>query len=202
MEAVEVSHETLTRLLAGATTEAALVSGAMCVYRVLPILYWEASPEQYESLARPELWAPETLPDRVAAVLDGLRDGIDSERFAELPEEIEEVYAMASEMILRYFVDGAETGEWADWCSTLILDIHQQLDEILSEGDASEGSVFLAAGQNPDLTPLEEAELGDQISTLVRLGETDPESRRSVLGIAVQGHARTRAALEQAIQSL
>ncbi|MPY56793.1 hypothetical protein [Streptomyces spongiae] len=198
-----MSHESLSRLLSEADEDAALISGGMCVYRVLPVLSWDAPPELYGSLTEPSEWNPETLPRRLREILEGLRDGIDAERFEEAPEEIAELYAMASEMVLRFFGDdGAEIAEWSDWCSSLALDIHQQLDGFLEDDDASSGPVFITAGTQPALTPLEEAELGDQISTLVRLGSSDHIVRRSVVEIAEQGNARTRSTLERVAASL
>ncbi|WP_427920755.1 hypothetical protein [Streptomyces sp. cg40] len=197
LEAVEVSYESLANLLADAATDAAIVSGAMCIYRVLPVLCWRAPSGLYESLTRPETWFPETLPNRIREVLGALREGIDPERSEDAPEEITEMYSMASEMVLRFFVEGAELPDWSDWCSTLGLDIHQQFDSLLSEGSETAAAVFIPAGTIPDLSPLEGLEIGDQISTLVRLGSSDPAVRQSVLEIAEQGNARTRTVLEQ-----
>jgi hypothetical protein len=202
LEAVEVSHESLTGLLAEAGADAALVSGAMCVYRVLPILCWKAPSGLYASLTGPEKWQPDTLPHRVPEILEELREGIDEERFEEAPEEIGEMYAMASEMVLRFFEDGSEVGEWADWCSTISLDIHQQLDALLDESDEAASAVFVPAGTLPDLTPLEELELRDQVSTLVRLGSSDRAVRQSVLEIAELGNGRTQTALTQVAESM
>ncbi|MER7051249.1 MULTISPECIES: hypothetical protein [unclassified Streptomyces] len=202
LEAVEVSHESLTRLLAEATTDTALVSGAMCLYRVLPILCWEGPSGLYESIAEPGKWSPGTLPGRLRAMLEELRGGLDAERFEEAPEEIAEMYSMASEMVLRFFEEGSQADEWSDWCSTLGLDIHQQLDALLSEADETAAAVFVPAGTTPDLTPLESQELGDQISTLVRLGDSDAVASRGVLDIAERGHLRARKALELVAQSM
>ncbi|MEV0735320.1 hypothetical protein AB0I51_05005 [Streptomyces sp. NPDC050549] len=197
LEAVEMSHESLTRLLADAATDAVLVSGAMCIYRVLPILFWRAPSGLYEDVTRSGMWFPETLPNRMREVLEALREVIDPERSEDAPEEIGELYSMASEMVLRFFADGMELNDWSDWCSTLGLDIHQQFDSLLSEGNETTAAVFIPAGTIPDLSPLEGLEISDQISTLVRLGSSDPEVRHSVLEIAEQGNLRTRTALGQ-----
>ncbi|MEU9313552.1 hypothetical protein [Streptomyces sp. NPDC048256] len=202
LEAVEVSHESLTGLLADAATDAALASGAMCVYRVLPVLCWEAPPGLYASLVGPEKWQPDTLSNRMLEILEELREGIDAGRFEEVSEGVGDMYSMASEMVLRFFEDGFEAGEWSDWCSTLGLDIHQQLDAMLGESGEATVAAFIPAGTPPDLTPLEGLELGDQISTLVRLGSSDKAVRQSVLEIAERGNLRTRTALARVADSL
>ncbi|MER5598465.1 hypothetical protein [Streptomyces sp. NPDC002265] len=202
LEAVDVSHDSLTGLLGEAGEDAALVSGGMCVYRVLPILCREAPSGLYASLTGLEKWQVDLLPQRLREVLEELREGIDEERFDGVPEEIGELYSMASEMVLRFFEGGSEVSEWADWCSTISLDIHQQLDALLDEGGELASAVFVPAGTLPDLTPLEGLELGDQITTLVRLGSSDPAVRQSVLEIAEAGNLRTRTVLTQVAESL
>jgi hypothetical protein len=204
LEAVEVSHETLTRLLADTTTETALVSGAMCLYRVLPILRWDVSSEPSETVAGLGEWDPENLPGRLRGLLEGLRDNLDDERFADNPEKIGELHSMASEMVLR-FLEGngeEEAAEWSDWCSTLSLDIHQQLDELLDESNERSAAVFIPAGTAPELTHLESLELSDQIRTLLGLASFDPAAQGNVLAIAESGNRRTREAIARLTSSM
>jgi hypothetical protein len=165
-------------------------------------LYWKAPSDAYDAIVAPEVWALETLPDRLHEVLREVRGAIDSDRIKDLSEEINEVYSMASEMVLRYFAGDVEVSEWSDWCSTLSLDIHQQFDEISGDGDTSGRDIFYPAGTMPDLTLFEGLELKDQVVTLLSLGEGDPVARRSVLEIARRGNERSRLVMETVIQDM
>ncbi|TDD60614.1 hypothetical protein E1293_45615 [Actinomadura darangshiensis] len=85
--------------------------------------------------------------------------------------------------------------EWVDWCSTLALEINQELDSMASEGESAE-SAFYPAGDLPELTPMERLELRDQLQTLVLL-ENRSETHDDIHALARQSAARMENALRR-----
>ncbi|MFD8007676.1 hypothetical protein [Streptomyces mirabilis] len=86
---------------------------------------------------------------------------------AELQKELGEACSMAAEVVLRAFTfgNGFRIREWTDWCSSLILDIHQEFDALLSS--AHDGApIFYPAPEKPELTETEALELRDQLAAL------------------------------------
>ncbi|MCT9078971.1 hypothetical protein [Streptomyces fulvoviolaceus] len=197
---MNVSHESLTQLLGRVDSESALISGGLCVYRVLPILYLEGQTAvRHREFLDVERWTPAALSTGIGELLEQLRRDIDPDAFEDLLGEdsgqIAELYSMAAEMVLRYFADDFDVADWSDWSSTLVLDIHQQLDELQDESGAQDTARFFPAGSAPDLTPLQALELADQIAILDRLVAGDLVDHSEIVEIAENGSRRVRSAL-------
>lgn len=103
---------------------------------------------------------------------------------------------MAASAVRGFFAEDSGVADWADLVSTVSLDISQEFDAFLSEADPESAPRFFPAGTFPDLTPLEAAEIVDQVDVLVNLAAGQPANVRRVLEISKNGRKRTREILE------
>lgn len=201
MEEVDVSHEALVRELSDASLESHKIAAVMCVYRVLPLL--QRRTETGTAVEVPaERWSRGVMEGEVFSVLDALRAGVDSEvndESLEEDDEIQEIFAMASEMVLRAFAEDLEVPRWSDWCSSLCLDIHQAFDALAEDADLE--PQFYPAGQYPDLTELQACELEDQVRILRLLRHRSPANDAKVMDIADAGQARIAASLGRVLDA-
>ncbi|MYY04233.1 MULTISPECIES: hypothetical protein [unclassified Streptomyces] len=200
MEEVDFSHEALVRELGEASPESHRIAAAMCVYRVLPVLERRIG-SGATSAVPAGTWSPAMVAGEIFPILEVLRAGLDvgtDEELAEEDEEIEEIFAMTSEMVLRAFAEDFEISRWSDWCSSLCLDVHQAFDALVEEADQEPR--FYPAGQYPDLTELQACELEDQVRILRLLRHRSQANDMDVVGIVEAGKARVAASLEQILE--
>ncbi|WP_141576608.1 hypothetical protein [Actinomadura sp. WMMA1423] len=169
MGAIEVTHEALNARLRDATPDSALAFGASCLYRVLPLID-ACSTSRVDPASKERLLAPGLDEKGMHGCLRELGNTVQEPSFPVGCEELGDAPAMAGEIVLRGLAPGFVLREWADWASTLTLDISQEFDAMLDESD-SHGVVFRPAGENADLTPMEFAELHEQVRTLSLLAE-------------------------------
>ncbi|MFF0382974.1 hypothetical protein [Streptomyces sp. NPDC004286] len=186
-------------LLGGADPDVAVAAGALCLYRIAPLLPQSGTGLPQWKIAEAD-WADlRTLPQQIDRIVRSLREGLSSASAEADDEALGELHEMASEMILRYTdVGPLDQVEWADWCSTLALDIHQQLDELLDDSDQEAGPRFFPAGTEPELTFLQALELEDQIRILKGLSEGS-RSLQAVIRRAEDGRTRVREALSRLV---
>ncbi|MEH0543966.1 hypothetical protein QA802_12985 [Streptomyces sp. B21-105] len=191
MEAVDISHETLAALFEEAEPEVAIAAGALCLYRITPLLPWDGREHPQWELIEAEWSDLRVLPQQIDEVIRRLRQALRVEPTETADESLEELHEMASEAVLRYTdVDSLDCVEWADWCSTLALDIHQQLDELLDMSGREVGAQFFPAGTEPELTHLQALELEDQIYILRDLSMNGSQRIRKVIQRAIDGQLR------------
>ncbi len=196
MEAVDISHETLAALFEEVGPEVAIAAGALCLYRITPLLPWNGGELPQWEFIEAEWSDLRVLPQQIDGIIRRLRQGLREEPTETAGESLEELHEMASEAVLRYTdVDSLDCVEWADWCSTLALDIHQQLDELLDVPDREEGAKFFPAGTEPELTHLQALELEDQIHILRDLSTNGPRRISEAIQRAVDGKSRVAEAL-------
>ncbi|MEU9277183.1 hypothetical protein AB0D87_24270 [Streptomyces sp. NPDC048342] len=166
----------------------------MCLYKVVPLLEVRSGcpvEERVVQRMRSLEVDREFLPEILAALRDILERPLDDS----VSDELREPCSMAAEMVLRAFEDGFQIKEWADWCSTIALDIHQEFDALLYPGDGG-APIFHPAPEQPEPTPMEELELRDQVTALdlLRRGGGDDrlrslnESGNSRVAVALSRH--------------
>jgi hypothetical protein len=187
--ALEVTHEALTARLRDATPGSVLTFGASCLYRVLPVID-ACAPGGVGSASKERLLEPRLDENGLRDCLRELGRTVREPSFPEGCERLGDAPAMAGEIVLRGLAPGFVLAEWADWASTLALDISQEFDAMLDESE-SEGVVFRPAGEFPDLTPMEYMELHDQVRTLSLLADRPRDERE--LGELVRAGARRTA---------
>ncbi|MEU7374758.1 hypothetical protein [Streptomyces albidoflavus] len=198
MESVDISHETLTALFEEAEPEVAITAGALCLYRITPLLPWGGRELPQWGIVEGEWSDLRVLPQRIDKIIRLLRQGLRMEPTETVDEPLGELYEMASEVVLRYTdVDSLNRIEWADWCSTLTLDIHQQLDELLESSDREIGAKFFPAGTDPELTPLQALELEDQICILRDLSASESQGIGNSIQRVINGRSRVVEALSR-----
>jgi hypothetical protein len=176
---LDVSHASLTQALRAAQESALVRFTSMCLYKVLPIIAVRTGCPVDERVTE-KLRSLEVEGESLAELLEPLRSVVERPQSDSVPDELDEACSMAAEMVLRAFVNNAEIREWADWCSSLVLDIHQEFDALLSsEGD--ESPIFYPAPEQPAMTDMEACELRDQVVALglLRRGSA-PEQLRSI----------------------
>ncbi|MEW2134889.1 hypothetical protein [Streptomyces sp. NPDC005435] len=151
------------------------------------------------------LLAQPSDPDRVLELITDLRPAVSAysadPETGELPEESDEaeLLAMASEMILRAGrgFDDEKLQEWSEWCSTLILDIAQQLDGMELQTVEIEGASL--TGPCGDLTPLESKELVTQLNILRELEDSSQEGSGRVVALSTAMHQLFARAAQEVI---
>ncbi|KAB1118502.1 hypothetical protein [Micromonospora aurantiaca (nom. illeg.)] len=190
METVEYSYEALAGHVAEASDEALVVAVALCLYRISPIFGGDNNDLDLAALERVEQWGSTHFLENVRNVFAGLRDGLGDGVDEEEPEAVAELQRMAAAAVRGLFAEESSIAELADLVSTVSLDIGQELDGRLSEVDEEVGPKFFPAGHLPDLTPLEAAEIVDQIDVLVNLSAGQSANSRRVLEIAKNGRQR------------
>lgn len=201
MEEVDVSHEALVRELSDASFESHKIAAAMCVYRILPLLELRSAVGTAVELPA-EKWPAVVMEGEIFPILEALRTRLNAEvndESVEGDEEIEEIFAMASEMVLRALVEDLEVPRWSDWCSSLCLDIHQAFDALVEDADLE--PQFYPAGQYPDLTELQACELEDQVRILRLLRHRSATNDAKVMEIAEAGKARIAASMERVLDA-
>ncbi|MEU8337799.1 hypothetical protein [Micromonospora tulbaghiae] len=142
------------------------------------------------ALERVEQWGSTHFLENVRNVFAGLRDGLGDGVDEEEPEAVAELRRMAAAAVRGLFAEESSIAELADLVSTVSLDIGQELDGRLSEMDEEVGPKLFPGGHLPDLTPLEAAEIVDQIDVLVNLSAGQSANSRRVLEIAKNGRQR------------
>ena len=199
MEELEISHDSLLQELRTASDDALVVAALMCIYRVTPVLLNFSSPDAEARFPSVERWASGADRAEQLEILEMLRGEIEGKAMEDASEELEDIFSMASEMVLRAFVDDFTVVEWADWCSSLCLDIHQGFDG-LGEEEMLEVR-FYPAGTYPDLTELQACELEDQVTTLRLLHARTSLTDMKLLEISEKGRGRVGDALSQVLES-
>ncbi|MER5534863.1 hypothetical protein [Streptomyces mirabilis] len=192
---LDVSHASLAQALRTAQEDALVRFTAMCLCKVLPLIEARSGRRLDERVTK-RLRSLEVERESLVEVLEALREILDRPSSDSVCDELSEACSMAAEMILRAFVFGNGSGirEWADWCSNLILDIHQEFDALLSfVGD--EAPIFYPAPEKPGLTEMEALELRDQVAALdlLRQGVGSDQLR----AIAEEGNSRVASALSR-----
>ncbi|MDX3112386.1 hypothetical protein [Streptomyces scabiei] len=116
MEAVDISHETLTALFEEAEPEVAIAAGALCLYRITPLLPWDGRELPHWVLNEAEWSDLRVLQQQIDETVRHLRQGLRMEPTETADQSLEELHEMASEAVLRYTeVDSLDCIEWADW---------------------------------------------------------------------------------------
>ncbi|MFI7307547.1 hypothetical protein ACIBM8_30505 [Micromonospora aurantiaca] len=193
---VGYAYEALAGHGAEASDEALAVAAAMCLYRISPIFDGDDSDLDLAALERVDKWGSTHFLETVRNVFDGLRDGRGDDIDEEEPEAVAELQRMAAAAVRGLFAEESSIAELADLVSTVSLDIGQEFDGRISEVDEESGPRFFPARNFPDLTPLEAAEIVDQIEVLVNLSAGQPANSRRVLEIAKNGRKRNGEILE------
>lgn len=190
---LDVTHESLVQALRTAEEDALVTFASMCLFKVVPLI--EArSGRPLEDRVSQRMRLLEV--DRVflTEMLVALRDILEPPLEESVCGELEEACAMAAEMVWRAFQDYFQIKEWADWCSTLVLDIHQEFDALLYPRD-EDAPIFYPAPEQPELTPMEALEMRDQVTALnlLRRGGGDDQLR----ALNESGKSRVASALSR-----
>lgn len=188
---LDVSHESLAQALRAAQEDSLVRFASICLFKVLPIIENRSGCPVDEQVTE-RLRSLEVERETLAEVLGPLRDIVERPPSESVCDELSEACSMAAEMVSRAFGNGFRIREWADWCSTLVLDIHQEFDALLYPGDDG-APTFYPAPEQPEVTPMEELELRDQVAALdlLRQGVGSDQLRT----INEEGNSRVASAL-------
>lgn len=159
-----VSHESLAQALRAAQEDSLVRFASICLFKVVPIVEVRSGCPVDEQVTE-RLRSLEVEWETLTEVLGPLRGIVERPQSESVSEELSDACSMAAEMIQRAFESDFRVREWADWCSTLVLDIHQEFDALLHPGDDG-APIFYPAPEQPELTPLEALELRDQVLAL------------------------------------
>jgi hypothetical protein len=145
----DVSHASLAQALRTAQEDVLVRFTAMCLCKVLPLIEARTGRRLDERVTK-RLRSLEVERESLVEVLEALREILDRPSSDSVCDELGEACSMAAEMVLRAFPFGNGSGirEWADWCSTLILDIHQEFDALLSS--VGDGAPIIRRLSNPN----------------------------------------------------
>ncbi|MFF3585096.1 hypothetical protein [Streptomyces mirabilis] len=188
---LDVSHASLAQALRTAQEDALVRFTAMCLSKVLPLIEARTGRRLDERVTK-RLRSLEVERESLIEVLEALREILDRPPSDGVCDELSEACSMAAEMVLRAFGNGFRIREWADWCSTLVLDIHQEFDALLYlRHDGA--PIFYPAPEQSELTPMEALELRDQVAALdlLRQGVGSDQLRT----INEEGNSRVASAL-------
>ncbi|WP_369387246.1 hypothetical protein AB5J72_06195 [Streptomyces sp. CG1] len=188
-----MSHASLAQALRTAQQDSLIRFASMCLFKIVPLIEARSGHRLDERVTEP-LRALEVEQESLAEVLEPLRENVERPLVESFHEELGEVFSMAEEMVLRAFVNDFRVGEWARWCSSLILDIHQEVDALLYPRE-DQATIFYPAPEQPELTPMEALELRDQVTTLelLRRGAGDDQLR----ALNESGYSRVTAVLSR-----
>jgi hypothetical protein len=146
---VDVSHASLAQALRTAQQDSLTRFASMCLFTGVPLIEVRSG-RWLDEQATKRLRALEVERASLAEVLEPLRDIVERSPVASFREELSDACSMVEEMILRAFVKEFRIREWADRCSSLILDIHQEFDALLCPRE--DGSpIFYPTPEQPDL---------------------------------------------------
>ncbi|MDT0469743.1 hypothetical protein [Streptomyces gibsoniae] len=174
---VEVSHASLDQALRTAQQDALARFASMCLFTGVPLIEVRSG-RGLDEQASQRLRALEVEQASLAEVLELLRGNVERPPVESFREELSDACSMVEEMILRAYVNDFRIREWADWCSSLILDIHQEFDALLCPREDG-APIFYPAPEQPELTPMQALELRDQVAALdlLRRGGGDDQLR-------------------------
>lgn len=190
---LDVSHASLAQALRTAQEDALVRFNAMCLCKVLPLIEARTGRRLDERVTK-RLRSLEVERESLVEVLEALREILDRPSSDSVCDELSEACSMAAEMVLRAFGNSFRIREWADWCSTLVLDIHQEFDALLYPGDDGE-PIFYPAPEQPELTPTEALELRDQVAALDLLRQGVGSDQ--LCTIIEEGNSRVASALSR-----
>ncbi|KUJ54700.1 hypothetical protein ADL25_05975 [Streptomyces sp. NRRL F-5122] len=192
---LDAFHGSLAQALHRAEQDSLIRFASICLFKVVPIIEVRSGCTVDEQVTE-WLRSLEAERETLTEVLRSLRDIVERPASESVSDELSDACSMAAEMVRRAFENGFRIREWADWCSTLVLDIHQEFDALLHPGDNG-APIFYPAAERPELTPMEALELRDQVAALDLLRRGVGSDQLSAIN--EEGNARVASALSRIV---